>query len=146
MPLFLRRLRGVVIATLLWAFFWGILGLLLGLVLARTPIHVGEPLGRQDLPVLLAIVGVILGAGAGLLFAILVLVGERGRTIENLRGSRLALSGALAGAAVAIPVWGSWQAALVLAALAGLAGWLAARVAQRSHARHQTPTSSDQPT
>ena len=99
MSMIRRRLRGVLRTTIVACVPWTMLGLLIGLVLQSG----GGPdvymvLGRQ-VPGVLAlcvIAGVLVGIINGLTFSGLVLAAERGKTVEQLRGWRVATWGALA--------------------------------------------------
>jgi hypothetical protein len=107
----LRRLRGILVAALMWAVLWIPLGVAVGLIrYARTPPYdlitdVNAPL---QYPPAFPIVAqttlgfVIWGAVVGLFFAVFLLAGERQRAIHELSTRRFAAWGVVA--ALALPV------------------------------------------
>ena len=95
----LRRLRGILAFGLIWALIWLPSGLLLGLVMgwiSRSP--------PRNIPLLYVVVWTCLGASSGAVFATLLATMERNRTLGELSPRRLALWGAIAGAALPIGV------------------------------------------
>lgn len=129
----LRRLRGIVLTVLFGAVPLALVGFVTGLVLSRTGVQVGEALGPQDLPLLLAILGAVIGGASGFVLALLIIVGERGRTVETLRATRVGLWGVLAGGAAQLIVWRRPSVGTLLCALAtGVVTWGAVRLAQRA--------------
>ena len=97
--MFLRRVRGVFVTGILWAFVWGFLGC--GVVLTQV-----IPQSRPPEPSLARLILLALtffgawGAVSGSLFAIALAMAERQRRIEDLSMKRVALWGAIGGAAI----------------------------------------------
>ena len=99
----LRRLRGVLISTVLWTIPWAVLGLAIGLWLTfgQSEFVVTATLAIPGgLPAVTALAGAIAGALNGLVFSLLVAVGERRGSVERIRPWRFALWGSLATFAV----------------------------------------------
>ena len=101
----LRRLRGVLVTAFLWAAVWGPLGCLIAvaLVLSSRAQVVGLSFGNAMLAVL-AFYG-LWGTVSGGVFAVALSIAERQRRIEELSMGRVALWGAVGGAA--LPAIGS---------------------------------------
>lgn len=104
----LRRLRGMVAMSVFWAVLWtigwtvlGALAFLVGpLVLSRddyVPLRYVPGILAQG-----AVLWAVWGAVSGAVFALLLAIAERRRTIADLRMSRVALWGAIGG--VVIPL------------------------------------------
>ena len=99
MSMIRRRLRGVLRTTIAACMPWTVLGLLVGIVLQRgRESDVYMVLGRPvpGFVALCVIAGVLVGIVNGLTFSGLVLAAERGKTVEQLRGWRVATWGAVA--------------------------------------------------
>lgn len=133
-----RRLRGVLRTTVAASVPWTALGFLIGvaLQLERGPgeyMVFGQP-APGGLATACAIAGALVGVVNGLTFSCLLLAAERGKTVEQIRGSRLATWGAVATGSPVGLLLRSPLIAIVGAAL-GAAGALAAlRVVRRTQA------------
>ena len=93
-----RRIRAVLVTTVLWASAWGLVGLVQGLVwwlryYREGYMASGFVMWEFQAMLLYAIVGALCGSG----FALLLARAERDRTIDDLSLSRTALWGAVAG-------------------------------------------------
>jgi hypothetical protein len=121
------------ISMALWAVPWTVFGLVLGIVAKLGffgQVSVAAPFEAVPLVVAAALVGLVTGLVNGLIFALLLLVAERGRGIGALRPWRFAIWGAVAsgvtGAAFArIPV-----IAAIFAAIGAAGGLLALALAK----------------
>ena len=103
MRTFLRRLRGVTVTALLWAFVWAFIGALL--IAFEVIRHGGNPTGPIGLAFLAATTSFgILGAFSGSVFAVVLALLERRRTLEDLSMRRVAAWGAIGG--MALPILG----------------------------------------
>lgn len=134
-----RRLRGILRITLAACIVWAAIGLLVGAVVQLVRDGDAVVLGRSvpgGLVIACAIVGALVGIVNGITFSSLVLATERGKSVEQLRGWRFALWGAVATGGplglllqslLAAGVGGAIGAAGALAAL-----WAARRAAARS--------------
>jgi hypothetical protein len=131
----MRRLRGLLGLALAGSVPWALAGFVIGLLLQFDfipRIHVG--LTRPfpgGLPVATALAGGIIGAINGTAFGALLWAGERGKQLEELRSSRVAIWGGLA---TAITLGLIFQST-VIATGGGIVGALAALGALRL-ARH----------
>jgi hypothetical protein len=131
----LRRLRGLLGATLLGAGVWTPIGVLVGLVfqLGLIPgIQIGTTIPIPGgLPVAMGLVGAIIGAINGLTFGGLLLATERGKKVDDIKGWRFAVLSALATAATLGVMFQSGVAAGIGGALGAVGGmgalWLARR-------------------
>ena len=96
----LRRLRAVLITALAWALVWAPVGVVVGFVHRESPDLVGIiPAVHNDVlatTLRYAVDWGLLGAINGALFAGLMAVAERGRSLASLSMSRIALWGAIA--------------------------------------------------
>jgi hypothetical protein len=108
MRTFFRRLRGTLGLASLWAAVWLPTGVLLSLVLGWT----GHSL---RLPSWYLGAWTVLGASSGAVFAMLLALFERRRSLQDLSVRRLSIWGAAAGAA--LPIAGSL---LLVAFVSGL--------------------------
>jgi hypothetical protein len=124
-----RRLGGVLRTTVAASIPWTALGLLIGLALRldRGPgeyMVFGQP-APGGLATACAIAGTLVGVVNGLTFSCLLLAAERGKTVEQLRGWRWAMWGAVA---TGSPVGLLLQSPLIgiVGAALGAAGALAA--------------------
>lgn len=136
----LRRVRAIIGLGLIWALVWLPSGLLLGLVMRGISQSV-----PRSIPLWYVVIWTCLGASSGAVFAILLATMERNRTLGELSPQRLALWGAIAGAALPITVGVLvitlipelrlvHEAPAVLAAMAVLGSvcaWATLRLAQR---------------
>jgi hypothetical protein len=133
-----RRLRAALSLAALWAGVWLPAGIVLGFVFRWT--------GRSwRIPLWYPVVWTLLGASCGGLFAFLLAALGRQHTLDELPPRRLALWGAIAGAA--LPVGGTLlllalipNASLtpdatvvfaVMALLGGACAWASLKIAQR---------------
>ena len=136
----MRRLRGIVVSMLLWAVPWALIGLVVGIALARMDAGDEVVLDPEWPSVvgILAVIGAAIGAVNGLVFALLVLAAERNRTVETLHVGRIGLWGALATGVIAALVFkfvfGVAAIALGTAALGFAAAASMAYVARRGAA------------
>ena len=128
----LRRLRGAAGIALTWGSLWAAIGVVLALaigVLRPEEIDPGE--GPGKVAAVLGLAGFLSGIG----FAALLSVGEKRRTIRELSLRRVALWGALGGAAIpaliGAPVGEGW----VTATLGGLVAAGSVAVARRAALR-----------
>ena len=149
----LKQVRGAVGITLFWTVMWCLLGVMVGtwryLVAGFSDVIVDGHLVRLPAaPMISRIVltWTIWGAISGLLFAVILSVAERRRSIDQLSSLRLCAWGALG--AVALPgavlvliakqvEWGTWMFVPLIAALAigsVCAGITAAAVRRGAHA------------
>ena len=111
-PISLRRLRGLVGASLMWAVLWVPLGILFGVVryLRTPPSDVFGALEVPPRPPALPIIAgstigfAVWGAIVGFIFAVTLLAAERKRTLQQLSARRMALWGAVAAAALPVAV------------------------------------------
>lgn len=113
----LRKVRAVGVIALLWFLPWlagGAAFAVLLLLTSRGPDPLTRPQIVNTFEQTLVVFG-LYGACAGLVFAVALAILERNRSIETLRWSRVALSGAIGGGALplgyAIPYglfWSSW--------------------------------------
>ena len=95
-----QRLRGILRTTIATCIPWTALGLLTGVgfqfdLIPGVHAGLGRPVPGGFLTVC-TLVGAVIGAVNGLVFSSLVLATERGKNVEQLRGWRLALWGAVA--------------------------------------------------
>lgn len=135
-----RRLRGILRTTIAACIPWTVLGLLVGVVFQRgRGSDVFMVLGRpvSGFVTLCVIVGALVGIVNGLTFSGLVLAAERGKSVEQLRGWRVATWGALA---TGSPLGLLFQSALIasIGGAVGAAGalaalWMARRAANPQH-------------
>jgi hypothetical protein len=92
-----RKLRGIAFMAALWSAgfvaFWIVLGMI---IRAVDPPSIDNGEGPLELAPLFA----LLGAIAGTVFGVALSVGERRRTLADLKLSRVALWGAIGGAAM----------------------------------------------
>ena len=136
--MFGRRIRAILVSMVLWAVPWTILGLVLGIV-ARLgvfgDVFVGPPAEGVPLVLAAALVGLVTGLANGLIFALLLLVAERGRGIAALRPWRFAVWGALASAATGAAFTQNPWVALVFAVLGAGGGLLALALAKAGGGR-----------
>ena len=133
-----RRIRAILISMVLWAVPWTILGLVLGVVArlgAFGEVFVGPPAERVPLVLAAALVGLVTGLANGLIFALLLLVAERGRGIAALRPWRFAIWGALASAATGAAFTQNPWVALVFALLGAGGGLVALGLAKAGGGR-----------
>jgi hypothetical protein len=94
-----RRLRGIAGTALAWATGWGIAGTVFGAALLATEPALRSSLRAITMVLLGSIVGwAVTGAVAGVLFATVLLMAERRRTLQDLLPRRIAAWGALGGA------------------------------------------------
>jgi len=105
----LRRLRGVLVAALVWAVLWLPLGVAVGVLryLNSPPFDLISDEAPERLPALPIIATTagqwsLWGAVVGIVFALVLLGAERTRTIEDLSPWRMASWGGLA--AIALPL------------------------------------------
>ena len=133
-----RRLRGILRTTIAACIPWTVLGLLIGLIFqrGRGP-DVYMVLGRPvpGFVALCVIAGALVGIVNGLIFSVLVLAAERGKSVEQLRGWRVATWGAVATGG---PLGLLFQSVLIasIGGAIGAAGALAALwMARRAHVR-----------
>ena len=94
-----RRLRGMLRTTIAACIPWTVLGLLVGVILQRgrgpdAYMVLGLPV--PGFVTLCVIAGALVGVVNGLTFSVLVLAAERGKSVEQLRGWRVATWGAVA--------------------------------------------------
>jgi hypothetical protein len=140
MRLALRRLRGLAVSMLLWSVPWTVLGALIGLVLVSDPFQstfgvtvFGHPNFPGGLPTALALLGSLVGAINGLVFGLLLMLGERKRAFTELRQHRVGLWAAVATAATVYLGVESLPVAGIAAACGFVGGAIALRLARRSH-------------
>ena len=131
----LRRVRGVLMSMLLGAVPWALLGVAIGIAieLGAVPIQVvveGWPLSRGA-PLLLGLIGAIVGAINGLIFALVMIAAERGRRIDELPWWRFALWGAASTAATVGFITRVPMIALWCVIPGAIAGAVAIRLARR---------------
>ena len=133
-----RRLRGILRTTIAACIPWTMLGLLVGVIFqrGRGP-DVYMVLGRPvpGFVILCVIAGALVGIVNGLTFSALVLAAERGKSVEELRGWRVAAWGAVATGG---PLGLLFQSVLIagIGGAVGAAGALAALwMARRAHVR-----------
>jgi hypothetical protein len=132
----MRRLRGILVSMLIWAVPWALVGLAFGIILASMEnVGVSPDPGPLGVPGLLALIGAMVGAVNGLVFALFVLTAERNRTVETLHVGRVGLWGALASGGIATFVLGLTPFTLATAVLGFAAAASMAYVARRG-ARH----------
>jgi hypothetical protein len=128
-----RRLRAIGISMALWAVPWTVFGLILGIV-ARLgffgEVHVRAPF--QDVPLIVAavLVGLVTGLLNGLIFALLLMVAERGRGIGALRSWRFAIWGGIASGATGAASSQNAVIAAIFAAVGAAGGLLALALAK----------------
>ena len=131
-----RRLRGILRTTIAACIPWTLLGLLVGVVFQDGRAQdVYMVLGRPvpGFAALCVIVGVLLGIVNGLTFSALVMTTERGKSVDDLRGGRVATWGAVA---AGVPLGLLFQSVLLgcMGGATGAAGALAALwIARRAH-------------
>lgn len=132
----LRRLRGVLRTTVATCIPWTVLGLLVGVIFqsGRGPdayMVLGRPV--PGFVAMCVIAGALVGIVNGLTFSMLVLAAERGKSIEQLRGWRVATWGAVATGG---PLGLLFQSPLI-ACIGGAIGAAGALVALRTARRVQ---------
>ena len=131
-----QRLRGILRTTLVTCIPWTALGLLIGAVFRFNLIpDVFVTLGRPipgGLVGAFTLAGAIVGVINGLSLSAIVLTTERGKRIEELRGWRFALWGAIATAGTLAFVFQSSLMAGVGGVLGAGAGLAALAVARRA--------------
>jgi len=134
-----QRLRGILGTAIATAVPWTVFGALVGIVFRYNLIPYVDVQLFTTLPLGLVaactVVGMIIGAFNGVMLAVFVLAGERGKKIEELRPWRFAAWGALATGGTLGLVSRSPAAAViggVIGALAGVATLAIARRAQSS--------------
>lgn len=121
----MRRLRGLGGAVLLGAATWGLLGLAIGLAIvaaARFGFLNGVVIGISPpipggLPGATTVLGAIVGAINGFMFAALLLAAERGHAIDRIPWWRFGLWGA---AATGVATWMITETPVIAAACAVL--------------------------
>ena len=123
-----QRLRGILRTTIATCIPWMALGLLIGSISPRSHGPDVYMVFGRAVPGFLAmcvIAGALVGVVNGLTFSAIVLATERGKSVEQLRGWRLATSGAVATGG---PLGLLFQSPLVasIGAVVGGAGALAA--------------------
>jgi hypothetical protein len=99
MRTFLRRMRGVVVSSVIWAVIWGLAGtsIVLSHVLRYDPrqsTELWQVFARATLSF------AFLGGFSGAVFAVVLAAFERRRTLDELAMGRVALWGALGGMAL----------------------------------------------
>lgn len=104
MSAILRRARGVIGTALVWGTVW---------LVVTLPFVLGESELAEYVPPAWAIGAMLFlmaawGAACGVLFALLVMVFERGRTWTQLRVARVAAWGASAGLAIPLSLSTAW--------------------------------------
>lgn len=112
----------------LWAVPWTVLGLVLGILAyfgLFGEVAVAPPAERVPLIIAAALVGLVTGLVNGLIFALLLLIAERGRGIGALRPWRFAVWGALASGVTGAAFTQNPYFALVFALLGAAGGLLA---------------------
>jgi len=133
-----RRLRGILRTTIAACIPWTVLGLLVGLIFQRDrgpDPYMAFGLEVPGFVALCVIVGAFVGIVNGLTFSVLVLAAERGKSVEQLRGWRVATWGAVA---TGSPLGLLFQSVLIasIGGAVGAAGALAALwMARRAHVR-----------
>jgi hypothetical protein len=133
--LLLRRIRGVAVSMVLWAVPWALLFVCFATAIRNVyPIEMYT--GERGL-LFFAGVGASIGALNGLLFAILLMIGERRRGLDAVRGWRVGLWAALSTLAV---VWDTGSFAPWLPAACTALGF-GAGVGMLRLARHASPRS-----
>jgi len=123
----MRRLRGLGGAILLGAAMWGLLGLVVGLAIVAAGrigllgvIYLGtSPPIPGGVPGATTLLGAIVGAINGFMFAVLLLAAERGHAIDGIPWWRFGLWGA---AATGVATWLMTQTPLIAGACAVLGG------------------------
>ena len=131
-----RRIRAILVSMVLWAVPWTVLGLVLGVVAQLSgKVSVGPPAERIPLVLAVALVGLVNGLANGLIFALLLLIAERGRGIAALRPWRFAIWGALASSATGAAFTQNPYVALVFALLGAGGGLLALALAKAGGGR-----------
>jgi hypothetical protein len=120
----LRRLRGVLGTSLLWAVTWSLGGLALaGFLLLRNPVLRGSE-GISDAFLIPVFLFGTWGALGGAIYAIALAMFERRRTLDQLVMARLAVWGALGGMALPLLVLGAALSAYGHAALGPVNSWV----------------------
>lgn len=137
----LRRLRGILTTAALWAIPWSAFGLLAG-VAYRLGLFPGffiqtRP-GLGGIVVALGLAGAVVGAVNGAVFASLLLLAERKRSLGDLRASRTGVWGGLATGATVLLILGSPYIAAGTAVIGFLAGAGSVRLAQRGEKSSST--------
>ncbi|MFC1790869.1 hypothetical protein ACFL0I_00160 [Gemmatimonadota bacterium] len=121
----MRRLRGIVGMGISWAVPWGVvIGITGGLLISLLPAF---PPGVSRLAVALqaallnGFTGAVMGFATGSVFSLVLMAAERKRDLPNLKSTRFALWGGLAGAvsslAIVLPALAQGQAGLIGAAV-----------------------------
>jgi hypothetical protein len=122
----------------LWAVPWTVLGLAMGIV-ARLGVFgevvVAEPFERIPLVVAAALVGTVTGLVNGLIFALLLLIAERGRGIAALRPWRFGIWGAIASGLPGAAFTQNLYVTAIFAVIGALAGVLALALAKAGSPR-----------
>jgi hypothetical protein len=131
----LQRLRGLVGTTLLACVPWTALGVVTGLMfqfdlIPNVHAHLGRPFPGGMVGAG-ALVGLIIGAINGLTFGGLLMATERGKNLDEVRGWRFAVWGALS-TALALWVFSQSPATAAVAGMLGAVGGVGAlRLARR---------------
>jgi hypothetical protein len=130
-----RRIRAVLISMALWAVPWTLVSLAIALaarlgVFGSLNLAVASPAGITSLFVIALILGLITGLTNGLIFALVLLIAERGHGIAKLRPWRFAIWGAIASAAPGAMFTQSILVAAIFAVIGALGGLLALALAK----------------
>jgi hypothetical protein len=131
--MFGRRIRGILISMALWAVPWTLLGLAMGIVArlgAFGQVYVAAPFERVPLVVAASLVGLVTGLVNGMIFALVLLVAERGRGIATLRPWRFAIWGAIASGVPGAAFTQNPYVTVIFAVIGALAGLLALALAK----------------
>ena len=130
---------------LMWSIPWGLVGAAIGTVIRVTGVF--EIFSRSPdwpLPLLFGVLGAVVGAVNGLVFAVLLMLSERNRRISELRVLRVGGLAALASAATIYIVFRQPIFAAIGAVLGFAGGALSLRLAARPESR-AVPTKAGKP-
>jgi len=133
-----QRLRGILRTTMAACIPWTAIGLLVGLVFQdgrNADVYMVFGRAVPGFVALCVIAGVLVGIVNGLTFSVVVMAAERGKSVEQLRGWRLATWGALA---TGSPLGLLFQSPLIaaLGGAIGAAGALAVLLMARRAQEH----------
>lgn len=102
---FMRRLRAVLVMTVLWSVPWLFIGVAIGANLMRVGAVMVPHRFTGDLPVILGAMGGAIGAISGFGFALLLIFAEPTDSFAELRQWRVAQWGALSAAIVGFSIF-----------------------------------------